>query len=477
MRHAALMTVGTTLSRLTGFLRLTAMTAALGVTVSTLGSIYTVANLTPNIIYELILGGILTSVFVPVFVERDGDEGIGRRPRSRRPRDDAGARRPGRRSRRWARSSPSRSSVCTWFRRTPPTAKRRSSSGSSSSGGSCRRSCSTASARSSIGLLQAHRRFAAPMFAPILNNLVVIGTFIAYAIVRGNRPPGRRHHDPEQTVLAAGHDPRRRRHDGRAVAVAAFMGYRLRLRFDLATRDRPTARAVGGVGRPLRRRQSTRVRGRHRPQQPVRGRTADLHDRLHGVPTAPCDLRGLDLHRAAARHERTVVDRASRGRPNTRLSWAPRHRRRDHPRSPRAYSCSPSPSRGSCSSTARPSRVTPSRSRGHCRDSRSASCSSLVPAADPDLLRDAGHPNARPREHRGGGREHRRRARLHRTAGARACRGWPSHTPPPTSSARACSFSSSGAGSARSTVSRIARNREPKRRSRRRSSPAAPPWA
>jgi putative peptidoglycan lipid II flippase len=70
LRNAAVMTVGTALSRLTGFLRLTAMTATLGVTVSSLGSIYTVANLTPNIVYELILGGILTSVFVPVFVER-----------------------------------------------------------------------------------------------------------------------------------------------------------------------------------------------------------------------------------------------------------------------------------------------------------------------------------------------------------------------------------------------------------------------
>ena len=48
MRNAAVMTVGTTLSRLTGFLRLAAMTATLGVTVSALGSVYTVANLTPE---------------------------------------------------------------------------------------------------------------------------------------------------------------------------------------------------------------------------------------------------------------------------------------------------------------------------------------------------------------------------------------------------------------------------------------------
>ena len=56
------------------------MTATLGVTVSSLGSIYTVANLTPNIVYELILGGILTSVFVPVFVDADVDARDGRTP-------------------------------------------------------------------------------------------------------------------------------------------------------------------------------------------------------------------------------------------------------------------------------------------------------------------------------------------------------------------------------------------------------------
>ena len=61
------MTAGTTLSRI-GYLRLVALTAALGVTAS--GSVYTVANLTPNIIYELVLpAGILTSIFVPVFVD------------------------------------------------------------------------------------------------------------------------------------------------------------------------------------------------------------------------------------------------------------------------------------------------------------------------------------------------------------------------------------------------------------------------
>ena len=39
------------------------------------------------------------------------------------------------------------------------------------------------------GLLNAHRRFAAPMFAPILNNLVVIGVMIAFAKMPGPSHP------------------------------------------------------------------------------------------------------------------------------------------------------------------------------------------------------------------------------------------------------------------------------------------------
>src|SRR5207248_5842963 len=39
------------------------------------------------------------------------------------------------------------------------------------------------------GLLNAHRRFAAPMFAPILNNLLVIGTMILFAAMPGPSHP------------------------------------------------------------------------------------------------------------------------------------------------------------------------------------------------------------------------------------------------------------------------------------------------
>ena len=67
MRHTAVMSIGTALSRTTGFLRLIVAAAVLGDRF--LADTYNAANTTPNIVYELVLGGILTSVFIPVFVE------------------------------------------------------------------------------------------------------------------------------------------------------------------------------------------------------------------------------------------------------------------------------------------------------------------------------------------------------------------------------------------------------------------------
>lgn len=77
-RATAVMSVGTVLSRVTGLMRLGAIAAAIGVIESgRLTDAYNYANTAPNIIYELVLGGILTSVFVPVFVdllEKEGRE-------------------------------------------------------------------------------------------------------------------------------------------------------------------------------------------------------------------------------------------------------------------------------------------------------------------------------------------------------------------------------------------------------------------
>ena len=64
-RTSALIGLGTLASRVTGFLRVSAL-AALGF--DRLTDVYNVANSTPNIVYELLLGGVLTATLVPLFV-------------------------------------------------------------------------------------------------------------------------------------------------------------------------------------------------------------------------------------------------------------------------------------------------------------------------------------------------------------------------------------------------------------------------
>jgi len=76
------MSVGTILSRATGFVRQWAMAVALGVTIAAKGQIpiasaFNIANNIPNMIYELVAGGVLSSMFIPIFLERsrrDGEE-------------------------------------------------------------------------------------------------------------------------------------------------------------------------------------------------------------------------------------------------------------------------------------------------------------------------------------------------------------------------------------------------------------------
>jgi len=64
--------LGTTLSRVSGLLRVSALTAALGLT--EVADTYNLANTTPNILYELVLGGVLSSTLVPMFIHADNEE-------------------------------------------------------------------------------------------------------------------------------------------------------------------------------------------------------------------------------------------------------------------------------------------------------------------------------------------------------------------------------------------------------------------
>lgn len=75
LRSNVVVASGTALSRITGLLRLIILGYVLGQTA--LSDAYLIANETPNIVYELLLGGLLSATLVPLFstfVETDDDE-------------------------------------------------------------------------------------------------------------------------------------------------------------------------------------------------------------------------------------------------------------------------------------------------------------------------------------------------------------------------------------------------------------------
>ncbi len=81
-RSSGVMALGTIGSRFTGFLRTAVLLYAIGT--QALGNAYNVANNLPNAVYNLALGGILTSVVVPLLVtaarrNRDGGEAYDQR--------------------------------------------------------------------------------------------------------------------------------------------------------------------------------------------------------------------------------------------------------------------------------------------------------------------------------------------------------------------------------------------------------------
>jgi putative peptidoglycan lipid II flippase len=204
VRNTALMTVGTTLSRLTGYVRIAVQTAALGVTIAPLGNVYTQANTTPNIVYELILGGILTSVFVPVFVEHQRRSG-------REAAFDLGRRV-------LTLALVLLSAVAIVGIVFAPQIMRLYLVASDATDREAQIELGVFLLRwfmpqivfygigaIASGLLNTERRFAAPMFAPILNNLIAVATFAAFAMLRAGAEPSVGDITwLEKTVLGAG---------------------------------------------------------------------------------------------------------------------------------------------------------------------------------------------------------------------------------------------------------------------------------
>jgi putative peptidoglycan lipid II flippase len=184
-RATAVMSVGTALSRITGFLRLAVMAWAIGGAESKLPDTYNLANTMPNIVYQLVLGEILATLFVPIFVEH----------LTTRAKDEA-----------WRLASTilnlaviiagiiSAAAVllAPWIIkiytfRLPPGVERdfQEQTGAFLLRLLLPQMIFYAGGAVLTGLLNAHRKFGAPMFAPLLNNVIVMITFVVFRFTHG----------------------------------------------------------------------------------------------------------------------------------------------------------------------------------------------------------------------------------------------------------------------------------------------------
>jgi putative peptidoglycan lipid II flippase len=186
-RGAAIITVATAASRITGFVRVVVVAAALGTTF--LANTYQTANTAPNVVFELVAAGVLTSVFVPTFVEYLVK---------------------GRKEEGWDAANALASvalvalvglaivvalaaPLIMWLLTlgvTNETLRDREIA----LGATFLRLFSPQIALYGAGMimtgaLHAHRRFALAAVAPIFNNLVVIVVYLTYAAMRGDRAP------------------------------------------------------------------------------------------------------------------------------------------------------------------------------------------------------------------------------------------------------------------------------------------------
>lgn len=183
-RATTIMAIGTALSRITGVIRIFALAYALGSL--GLADSYNLANTIPNIIHDIVLGGVVSATFIPVFVER----------LSARTEEEA-----------WDAISAVTSvtliviaaATVVFYALTPliinaTTALNHSSSAAQSRHVAldllllfvpqltCYGLISLATA-----LLNAKRRFGSPMFTPIANNVVLIVVLLLFATLARDR--------------------------------------------------------------------------------------------------------------------------------------------------------------------------------------------------------------------------------------------------------------------------------------------------
>ena len=372
VRANLVVAAGTGLSRLTGFGRVAALAYALGLT--SLTDTYNLANTMPNVVYELLLGGILTTTLVPVFVshlDHDDEEAtdavvsvavvvllaltvvavlaaplIVHLYTLRVPAADQGA---------------VRSEATTLARFFLPQIV---FYGITSLG---------------IALLNSRRRFAAAAFAPVLNNVIVIACPHRAPPRRERRhQPRHRARQPLDHAVARAVDHRwHRRHDRGRVDRGGPCRHPHPAEAAVATPHGERGRSALGLDRRLRDREPDRVAGRLDPRAAGRGRALRVPSRVHLLPAPPRPARGHAHHDVRARARGSRVAGRPRRLQGPALARHPPHRARDRARGDRL--------RGARASA----RVQRSSSEARCRAAKPSSPGTRSPGSPPGFSASA----------------------------------------------------------------------------------------
>ncbi|MEH0938975.1 murein biosynthesis integral membrane protein MurJ [Micromonospora psammae] len=193
--NSAVMAIGSLVSRGTGFIRNLMIGAALG---NLIGNAYTTAQFLPNQVYEFLLGGVLTSVLIPVLV---------RRSKADPDRGEAYAQRL------LSLAVITLAAAALIAVASAPVLTALYASGKDEDYRELVTSLSylmlpmlffTGVSALIAAVLNTRGHFAAPMWAPILNNLVVIGVFGLYILIYGARALKPGELDAEQILLVGG---------------------------------------------------------------------------------------------------------------------------------------------------------------------------------------------------------------------------------------------------------------------------------
>jgi putative peptidoglycan lipid II flippase len=241
-RGAALIAGLTMLSRLLGLVRTLVFSQTIGA--GCVGTAYATANQVPNLVYELVLGGALTSAMVPVLAR--SAEGAASDPVARE------------------RVGQISSALITWsvILLVPLTVATAAAAGPIASllnpvnqHAQCNHADMVAATRSMLtvfapqvllyglsvvlfGLLQAYRRFAGPALAPVISSLILIGSYLAFVPLAKGLPLSRLPESAQLTLSV-----------GTTMGVAALVVVPLLPAGRLHLRFRPTLQFPPGVAR------------------------------------------------------------------------------------------------------------------------------------------------------------------------------------------------------------------------------------